>query len=128
MRRVRLGIAGLLAATVLACVPRQPIVTPLPSAGATDPHRLILMTHGYVSESSAMQPLIDTLSKDGVPRAWLDSDAGRGQDSSERQRYHVHAFDFGRFSRLGSDHNVSIEALARAFGQFYHQLPESCPV
>jgi len=122
VRRVRVCVVGLLAATVLACVPRQPVVAPLPSAGATDPHRLILMTHGYVSESAAMQPLIDTLSKDGVPREWLD-DSGVG-----RERYHVHAFDFGRFSRLASDHNLSIEAVARAFGQFYHQLPESCPV
>jgi len=105
----------------LACAPHAPEVTPLPSAGATDPHRLILMTHGYVGETEAMRPLIDTLTRDGVPRAWLDG--GEGQ-----QRYHVHAFDFGRFSRLASDHNVSIEALARAFGQFYHQLPETCPV
>lgn len=105
----------------LGCARPEP-PEPLPAARDLAPDRLVLMTHGYVSEGEAMRPLIDALSREGVPRAWTDG------ATDGLTRYHTHAFDFSRFTRLGSDHNVAIEDLARNFGRFYHRLPETCPV
>ncbi len=108
-------LAGALAAS---CALRQP-PPPLPGAADLEPDRLILLTHGYVSDTDTMTPLFDALMREGVPRGWLGGGEGRA-------RYHLHAFDYSRFTAIGSDHNVPIEALTRAFSRFYHDLPESC--
>ncbi len=105
---------------LLAACARPAPPPPLPAARDLSPDRLVLMTHGYVSDGAAMRPLIDALSREGVPGGWADSGA--------RTRYHTHAFDFSRFSRLGSDHNVGIEDIARNFAHFYHELPRTCPI
>ena len=69
-----------------------------------------------------MIPLIDTLTRTGLPRSFVKPGA------TGVTRYHGHSFDFGRFTRIGSDLNVPVEVLAEGFSRFYQQLPASCPI
>lgn len=120
-RRLLAALGLLWLALLAACAGRHPPAT-LPGEADLEPDRLVILLHGYVSESGAITPLFDLLNRDGVPRAWLDPLA------PGHARYHTHSFDFSRFTRVGSDHNVGIEDLAAAFGRFYHALPLSCPI
>lgn len=117
-RWLAVGLVGLLLA---GCVGRAPLA-PLPPAAELVPDRLVILLHGYTSDAEATLPLRELLYREGVPRGWVKPGL------PGRMYYHTHAFDFGTFTRVGSDHNVAVEDLAEALSGFYHKLPESCPV
>lgn len=100
----------------------RPSPRPLPGEADLVPDRLLVFVHGYLSSAAPMKTYIDLFSRLGVPTRF-DVD-----EQVSTLRYHAHAFDYSHFSRPGSDQNLSVEELAHSFGEFYHALPESCPV
>lgn len=95
---------------------------PLPAESSLVPDKLLLFVHGYLSSASPMRGYMDQFARRGVSAQLL------GDPGTPAQPYHSHAFDYGHFTRPGSDMNLSPEELARAFEEFYVQLPESCPI
>lgn len=95
---------------------------PLPAEASLVPDKLLIFVHGYLSSASPMRAFMDQFARQGVSAQLL------GDPGAPAQPYHIHAFDYGHFTRPGSDMNLSPEELARAFEEFYIQLPESCPI
>lgn len=84
-----------------------------PDRAALDPHRLVLVLHGYTSSSAELAPLIEVL---------------QAGDPPDHAPLHVHAIDFGVFSRVAHDHNLDVETLADLLNELYQGLPERCEV
>ena len=101
------------------CGPRR-VQPTLPAKSVLVPNKVLIFTHGYMSDTQAQAGLVRAFSQDGVP-------APEGSDGIPR-RYHAHSFDYSAFTRAGSDHNTSQDALARAFADFFHELPDHCPI
>ncbi len=110
-------------AVLLGAGCRRDVVDQLPSESEMAPDRLMIFVHGYVAEADAMASFIHRFTRQGVPLAWLG-----GEETKGGVRFHGHSFDFGAFSHAGSDHNISVESLARSFAEFYRELPETCPI
>ncbi len=101
---------------------RQPAL-PLPAEADMAPDRLMIFVHGYVAEADAMSEFIHAFTRDGIPGEWIFAHGARRPVT-----YHAHSFDFGAFTHAGSDYNIPLPLLADTFSDFYHKLPETCPV
>ena len=84
-----------------------------PDRAALDPHRLVLVLHGYTSSSAELAPLIDVL---------------QAGDPPDHAPLHSHAIDFGVFSRVAHDHNLDVETLADLLNTIYQDLPTRCEI
>jgi hypothetical protein len=103
------ALAGLLALGLRG----GPAVGGPPDRARLDPHRLVLVLHGYTSSSAELAPLIDVL---------------QAGDPPDHAPYHTHAIDFGVFSRVAHDHNLDVETLADLLNELYEGLPTRCEV
>jgi hypothetical protein len=91
-----------------ACArPAEPQVPPAPET-----HKVAFLVHGYISNGEEFAELARLLTEGGDHGAPL----------------HVHRFDFGQFSRVGSDHNLGVERLGTALGEAVSKARRECPV
>jgi len=70
------------------------------------------LVHGYISSADEFSELAGLLSHGGA----------------HGEPLHVHRFDFGLFSRVGSDHNTGVETLGRTLGEAVETVQTECPV
>lgn len=83
-----------------------------PSSPAPAHHKVAFLVHGYISDADDFSELAEALTRGGAHGSPL----------------HVHRFDYGAFSRVGSDHNAGAETLGRALGEAVHTVRRECPV
>ncbi len=108
LRRLRL-LAWLLA---VGCATSRNTPEPLPASTAMDPDTVVVMLHGYISSAAQFTALQEPLQRGGPGDAPL----------------HVHSFDYGQFSRVGFDHNLSTERLGEVFAETIAHLPDHCEI
>lgn len=97
-------LCGILAACAPPAPPQRP---PAPSE-----RKVVFLVHGYISDAEEFSVLARSLAHGGEHGAPL----------------HVHRFDYSRFSRVGSDHNLGVERLGEALGEAVSAARQSCPV
>ncbi len=84
-----------------------PEVAPPPARG-----QVAFLVHGYISDAEDFDPLGDALAHGGM----------------HGEPVHTHRFDFGRFSRVGYDHNLGVARLGDALGEAVSVARRDCPV
>ncbi|MFW6368967.1 MAG: esterase/lipase family protein [Myxococcota bacterium] len=98
------------------CAGRQ-LAPTLPAESELEPDRLVIFVHGYMNDHESMASLVEVFTRQGVAR-----------EGQEPLRLHGHVFDYGRFTRAGAGHNQTMDDLVAAFSEFYHSLPDRCPI
>jgi|GEM_PF-4112644 len=86
--------------------------TPTESVPPPAQHKVAFLVHGYISDAGEFAEMGRALAQGGDHGAPL----------------HVHRFDFSRFSRVGSDHNLGVERLGAALGESVQAVKQQCPV
>ena len=86
--------------------------TPTEALPVPADHKVAFLVHGYISNADEFSEMARALTHGGEHGAPL----------------HVHRFDFGTFSNVGSDHNLGAERLGLALGESVQAVQKTCPV